>query len=505
MLIFRRNNMRSAIYLRVSSDEQAKEGFSLEAQKALLERKCKEWNYTVSNIYNDEGYSAKNMKRPALQRLIKDAGNKEFDVVVYWRLDRLTRSSKDFHKLVEQLNNSDVGIKSATENIDTTTAIGRFQLELSVSLAQLERETISERVTFVMQEGVRQGKWHGGPVPFGYIWDGENMHIVQEESDTLRLLRDLYLQGNGFYTIAKNLNALGRTRRGNKWSSQSVWYVLDNPFYAGKLRYGTKKKNGKYSNRKKESLVNCIWADTDFPQIFTWKEYEEHTKIMVNKQFYGHTKILDYWFAGILRCAKCGARMSGRPHHNLKKDGTRSIKAIYYICGTKQNGSGCKMPILRQELAEKLILQHIRSAKRDRMEKQSSKVKKTTTNYEAELNDLNKEISAVAERRKKWQYMLAEDLMNESDYRLRRREEDDKEKMIKERIEKIKSDNIGISSELINFMFSVPDIWPHAEDKERNEIVQAVFKSITFECFDENPIGRKGKSLDFGIVSVEYN
>jgi site-specific DNA recombinase len=497
--------MRAAIYIRVSSDEQIKEGFSIEAQKALLERKCVEWNYTVTQIYNDEGYSAKNTKRPALQQLIKDAENKAFDVVVYWRLDRLTRSSKDFHKLVEQLNHYDVGIKSASEAIDTTTAIGRFQLELSVSLAQLERETISERVTFVMQEGVRQGRWHGGPVPYGYAWDGQ-MHIIQEEADNLRLLRDLYMQGNGFFTVAKQLNALGRNRRGFRWSSQSVWYALDNPFYAGKLRYGGKKKNGKYATRKKGDLVDCIWSDSDHPQIYTWEEYEEHNKIMLSKQFYGHTKIRDYWFAGILRCAKCGARLSGRPHYNKKKDGTASIKAIYYICGTKQNGSGCKMPILRQEHAERMIMQYIRNvqATKERLDKASSKIKKEVANHDTELNDLNKEIQAIAERRKKWQYMFAEDLINESDFRLRRREEDDKENIIKDRVDTLKSENIGISSSTMNLMFEILDLWVKLEDKERNEVAQSIFRSIVIDCFDENPVGRKGKVMDFGIVSVDY-
>ncbi len=498
--------MRAAIYLRVSSEEQAREGSSIEAQKSLLERKCIEWNYTIHKTYNDEGYSAKNTKRPALQQLMKDAGSSLFDVVVYWRLDRLTRSSKDFHKLVEQLNLSNVGIKSATENIDTTTAIGRFQLELSVSLAQLERETISERVTFVMQEGVRQGKWHGGPVPFGYTWDG-NMHIIQEEAETLHLLRNLYMQGNGFFTIAKNLNSLGKLRKGFKWTSQSVWYVLDNPFYAGKLRYGGKKKNGKYATRKKTERVECIWSESDHPQIFTWAEYEEHNKKMMNRQFYGHTKIRDYWFAGILRCAKCGSRLSGRPHHNKLKDGTKSETVIYYICALKQNGSGCKMPILRQEHAEKLIMQYIKKVKiaKERLDKVPTKIKKEVASHDTELSELNKKLGAVAERRKKWQYMFAEDMMSETDFRTRRREEDEEEKFIKDRIELLKSEDIGISSNAMTLMFDIPRLWTILEDKDRNEVAQSVFRTIVFDCFDENPIGRKGKTMDFGIVSVEYN
>ena len=437
-----------------------------------------------------------------MQSLIKDAENKQFDVVIYWRLDRLTRSSKDFHKLVEQLNLYDVGIKSATESVDTTSAIGRFQLELSVSLAQLERETISERVTFVMQEGVKQGKWYGGPVLFGYTWDSSTMSIVKEESHTLVLLRDLYMQGDGFFSIAKQLNALGKLRNGFKWTSQSVWSVLDNPFYAGKMRYGTKKKNGKYSSRKKEDLVDCIWSDHDFPTIFTWAEYEEHNKRMVNRQFYGHAKLGSYWFSGVIRCARCGSTMTGRPHYNVKKE-----RKSNYICAGKQNGTGCNMPMLRQELAEKLILEYITHLEltTERKAKAASKIKKAVVSNKNELNDLNKELSAVSDRRKKFQYMFAEDMITETDFKQRRREEDEKETIIKERLEKMRSETVGTNPKTMNIMFQLPKLWKVMNDKDRNIIIQDIFKSIVVECFDEKPVARKGRTLDFRIQEVYYN
>jgi hypothetical protein len=101
--------------------------------------------------------------------------------------------------------------------------------------------------------------------------------------------------------------------------------------------------------------------------------------------------------------------------------------------------------------------------------------------------------------------MFAEDMMSETDFRTRRREEDEEEKFIKDRIELLKSEDIGISSNAMTLMFDIPRLWTILEDKDRNEVAQSVFRTIVFDCFDENPIGRKGKTMDFGIVSVEYN
>jgi site-specific DNA recombinase len=500
--------MRIAGYLRVSTDEQSEEGYSLDGQKEKLTSYCKsQENWEIYEWYIEEGESAKDLKRPQLQRLIKDAQEGLFDIVLVYRLDRLTRSVMDLYELLAIFDKCNVKFKSSTEIYDTTTAMGKLFITLVAALAQWERENLSERVRFGMEELVRQGKWHGGPVPFGYTWENEMMHIVVEECTTLRLLRDLYLQGNGFYTIAKNLNALGRLRKGFKWTSQSVWYVLDNPFYAGKIRYGMKKKNGAYATRKKGEMVECIWSDSGFPTVFTWEEYEEHTKRMTSRQFYGHAKLGSYWFSGVIRCARCGSTMTGRPHYKPKKDGVAKIKAIYYICGGRQNGSGCNMPMLRQELAEKLIFDYIRHLKltTERETKAASKIKKEVVNHQNELNDLTKELNAVAERRKKFQYMLVEELMSESDFKLRKHDEDEKEKFIKERIESIKSEKIGLNPMTMNMMFDLPDLWDVMDDKDRNVIAQDIFKSIIFECHDENPVGRKGKSLDFRIEEVIYN
>jgi site-specific DNA recombinase len=161
--------MRAVAYLRVSTEEQASEGFSLVAQ----EERCKSfiksqgWDL-VKEPYIDDGYSAKNLERPAIQQLINDLKNNEFDVIVVYRLDRLVRSVLDLHHLLQLFDKHQVAFKSVTEVFDTTTAMGRFFITLVAAMAQWERENLAERVLMGMERRALEGKRNGGNAPYGY-------------------------------------------------------------------------------------------------------------------------------------------------------------------------------------------------------------------------------------------------------------------------------------------------------------------------------------------------
>src|SRR5690606_13381288 len=166
--------MRCAIYRRVSTDLQAEEGFSLEAQKNRLLAYAESQGWTVIEDYCDEGYSAKSLDRPEMQRLISDIKKKKFDVVLVYRLDRLVRSVLELHELLQLMERYDVRFKSATEIFDTTSATGRLFITLIATLAQWERETIAERVHLGMAKKAEQGERNGAPAPYGYdLVDGK--------------------------------------------------------------------------------------------------------------------------------------------------------------------------------------------------------------------------------------------------------------------------------------------------------------------------------------------
>ena len=137
--------MKCAIYVRVSTDEQAKAGYSLAAQVDQIKSFIKNQGWAALDIYSDDGYSAKNRNRPALKRLLNDASEKRFDVVLAYKIDRLSRRLKDLIEIVEELSHYDVGFKSITELIDTTTPEGRLMFHQFGSFAQYERELIGQR------------------------------------------------------------------------------------------------------------------------------------------------------------------------------------------------------------------------------------------------------------------------------------------------------------------------------------------------------------------------
>jgi site-specific DNA recombinase len=503
--------MRIAAYVRVSTDEQVQEGYSIDAQRDRLINYCRSQDdWEIIEWYPEEGESAKDLDRPELQRLLQDSQKGLFDVVLVYRLDRLTRSVMDLYKLLEMFEKYGVKFKSATELYDTTTAMGKLFITLVAALAEWELNNLRERVRFGMEQLVREGKWHGGPVPVGFTWDGTTMHIVEEEARAMRELRRLYMSGEGFGSTAKKLNAMGYSNRGNSWSAQSVWYILDNPIYAGKIRYGGKKKNGKYASRKKEERVEVIWSDSGFPTIYSWEEYEEHTARMKKRQFYGHSKKREYWFSGVIRCARCGSTMIGRPYRNPHKSGEIKPGVVNYICSNRATSKGCTMPLLRQSVAQDLIMGHIRRIapmSHDELVAATEEVEQVQQDSTQELEQLRKELKAIGERRKKWQYMFAEDLMTENDFRSRKREEDEKERFILDRIEEVKADEVGVSSGFAQMMYELPGYFHKLDDADKKDVMQTIFQSIKFECDVENgkEASGKGKTLPFHIIEVNFN
>lgn len=531
--------MKVAGYIRVSTDEQVKEGYSLEAQRDSLISFCKSQRWELVETYVEEGKSAKDLNRPEVKRLLSDAWDGRYDVLLVYRLDRLTRSVKDLYELLQTFEKCGLSFKSVTEVYDTTTAMGKLFITIVAALAQWERENLSERVRFGMEGLVREGKWHGGPVPFGYKWDGETMQIVPEECMILRELRRIYMSGEGFGSTSRTLNDRGLkrwtskirgrrkkviesrkrreikvnglklirpARRRQSWSSYTVWYVLDNPFYAGKVRYGSKKKNGKYANRKKENQVEVIWSDTGFPTIFSWEEYVEHTDRMKRKEFFGHAKKREYRFTGVLRCARCGATLIGRPYTNKRKDGTKLVPHYNYICSNRSMRSGCELPLLRQEIVEKLIMDQIEKIRVDHQEMSNFEDNNKSLDVENELDRLQKEIRSINERRKKWQYMFAEDLMSAEDLRERKKEEDDRERDAKGRIDEIKASAAGTDHAILQRALELPELWSSMNDADRRELMQILFKRIVIECEAKTGKGAgKGRSLPFYIKEFEFN
>lgn len=494
--------MRVAIYVRVSTDMQAEEGYSLDAQVDRCKAYAKSQDWDVVAVYIEEGESAKDLNRPEIQRMLSDAGDASFDVLLVYRLDRLTRSVRDLNVLLDLFDKQNIKFRSATEVYDTTTAMGRLFINIVAALAEWERGNLSERVKFAMEQLTKEGRWHGGPVPEGYAWDIESstMTIVSEEYAVLRELRRLYIAGNGTGVVAKELNLQGKLRRdSNKWSPEAVTYILDNPFYAGKIRYGKKNKNGE-----------VIWADHEYPQIFTWEEYEEHIEIMNKRKVKGRSRKSDHWFTGTLRCARCGSRLNATVYKNRRPSGGFYDPFTTYVCGSRRRKHGCNLPMLRQTVAESMIMEYIKKMipfSNEEVAASSVDMERSVNDITSEMEKMQKELRSLTERRKKWQYMFVEDMLSEFDFRSRKREEDEQEKILLNAIESLKAVEIGTNTDIMNQLIDLPALWYELSDSDKKEVMQTAFDSIYFDCDLETGLdnSKRGQQLPFKITEVHFN
>src|SRR6195256_3205359 len=244
---------RCAIYTRKSSEEGLEQEFnSLQAQseacEAYIRRQRHEGWVLTRTRYDDGGFSGGNMERPALQRLLADIQGGKIDVIVVYKVDRLTRSLADFAKLVELFDAQGVSFVSVTQQFNTTTSMGRLTLNVLLSFAQFEREVTSERIRDKIAASKRKGLWVGGPLPLGYQMKDGKIAVVENEAERVRLIYRRYLDLGGVNALVRDLRerdirtksrllATGATRGGVPFGRGSLFYLLRNRFYVGEVKY----------------------------------------------------------------------------------------------------------------------------------------------------------------------------------------------------------------------------------------------------------------------------
>jgi len=227
--------MRAAIYARVSTEDQAKEGFSIAAQCKRLNAYCKARGWQVSGEYVDEGHSGRSINRPAYQRMMSEKDG--WDVLVVLKMDRIHRNSKNFTFMMDSLKEWNKEFNSMQESFDTTTAIGRFVMDTIQRIAQLESEQIGERVKMGMTQKAKKGKGVlGSGVPYGYVYHEHHLVIVPEESLVVQKIYEDYLALLSLQEIVDGLNARGvPTKKGFRWQKATVRNILTSQLYAGIL------------------------------------------------------------------------------------------------------------------------------------------------------------------------------------------------------------------------------------------------------------------------------
>ncbi|MDE2231825.1 MAG: recombinase family protein [Candidatus Omnitrophica bacterium] len=344
--------MKVALYTRVSTEDQAREGFSLEVQKNFLLQYVKNNQWEVfcsipnSQVYEDDGFTGSKMERPALGRLLLDARNKRFDLIIVYKQDRLSRKLKDLLSMLEEFENLGIGYKSATEPFDTTTSAGKMAIQMLGSYAEFERNRLIERVFPGMVEGVKKGHWQGSRfTPFGYTHNKQTkkLEIHSEEAKIVREIFSMYSNGMSTSQIAGHYYNLGITsREGTKFYTKYVSDILKNKVYIGTLvwnrkRYEMKEKtrNGlgkgyKYVNNEASKVLEI--TNTHEP-IISLKEFEKVQRLLQRNRRNSvvHFKNNIYHLSGVLRCNECNGSYRGKMVLSNKR---RNIKKPWYYCSS---------------------------------------------------------------------------------------------------------------------------------------------------------------------------
>lgn len=309
--------MRAGLYIRVSTDEQAREGFSIEAQKRVLNAWASIKGAETIIEYVDDGYSAKNLNRPAVQRLIQDCEAERIDAVIVWRLDRLTRDLRDMLTLMDDVFKAHgVEFISSTESVDTSTPTGRLFLNILGAFAQNERESNADRVKMVMKELSKACKHLGGRPPYGYSVNADGFYeIVPREADAIRMIFAMKGNGESYAQIIAALEASGhKTRSGSPWSKTALYEMLRNEKYTGVYIYGRAapaQRNGKRNNHASRPEEETTRIPGGIPAIITYDQWEKVRDMSKEGKVLGgknHAKNV-YVLSGLVRCGICGHTM----------------------------------------------------------------------------------------------------------------------------------------------------------------------------------------------------
>ncbi|PTM58337.1 recombinase family protein [Desmospora activa] len=444
--------MRARTYIRVSTDEQAREGFSLSAQAARCRQFIQSQGWEEDGSYKDDGYSAKNLERPGMQQMLRDAKEKQFDVLVVYRLDRLVRSVVDLHLVINLLEEKKIAFKSVTEVFDTTTAMGRFFITLVGSMAQWERENLGERVRMGMERKFLEGKDLHTFAPYGYTTD-ENGKVVTDpnESAIVRRIYDMY-KTKGIRTISRALNREGiTTRRGNHWQDPQIQYILTNPYYIGVLRFGEHSREGNHPRL----IDSDLWLETQ-------KRIEDRR---VGKR----AATSDYPFSGVLTCARCGGNMIGQSLKHQTK------KYIFYKCGTQHNYGTCDLPRIAETKVERSFFDAL-------VEWQAEGINMPSDQKEGlDLKQIESELDRIKRRRRKWQEAFAADIITLEELKERTQEDRAREEELKTKLTKQPETPRVTLEEFKEAIQDLRKVWPQATATERKQIIRTLFSEIVID------------------------
>lgn len=348
-----REGKKCFLYLRVSTEMQV-DGYSLEAQKNCLKKFAEREELVIAGVYEDAGKSGKSIEgRPAFRRMLSDIeSGAGIDYVMVYKLSRFGRNAADILNSLELLQTYDVNLICIEEGIDSSQTSGKLLISVLSAVAEIERENILEQTMNGRREKARQGKWNGGPAPYGYMIKDEILSINEEEAEIVRTIYDKYVNTRlGYSGIAKyfNLQGIKKTPRKEsdreEFSAHFIQLLIDNPVYCGKIAYGRRSKERVKGKKNEYKLVKqkeyCL-VDGQHEGIISeelWQKAQEKRLATGIKYSSKLGKERAHLLTGIIKCPKCGCGMYANRVCWTKKDGTYK-EVMYYSCSRNKQSRG---------------------------------------------------------------------------------------------------------------------------------------------------------------------
>ena len=327
---------KAALYIRVSTNHQIdKDSLPLQ-RKDLITYAEVMLGISDYEIFEDAGYSGKNVERPAYQDMMRRCRQGEFSHILVWKIDRISRNLVDFASMYEELKKLGITFVSKNEQFDTSAAIGGAMLKIILVFAELERNMTSERVSAVMVDRAKKGLWNGAGIPYGYSYDKEVKYPVlnPDEAVVVKAIFEHYAQKRSLVKVIQWLNSKNYTaKRGGKWYATTVHQILTNPFYIGTYRYNLK-HGGKRNLKPKDDV---IVVENAHEPLIEKELFDKCQKILAaNSSFRdkeGKTKIVYHTniFAGLVECGCCGRSLKAQ----IRRAFSNGIRFASYCCSSR--------------------------------------------------------------------------------------------------------------------------------------------------------------------------
>jgi len=501
-----KKNLSTGIYVRVSTEEQVQEGYSIRAQTEKLKSYALLKDWDIFDIYTDEGISGKNIvDRPAVNRLIEDIKNGNVNNVLVFKVDRLTRSTKNLLELVELFEDCDCAFNSLTESIDTETPSGRMFLKIIGIFAEFERENLVSRLKLGFERKAKEGYTLSSFCPsYGYTREkGEKIQVIQpDEAKIVKEIYSLFVDKNmSMNEIARTLDQrkIPTKKNSGSWETMTIKGILSNPTYIGKIRYSV---NDEKRYFEAEGQHERILTDEMFYQV------QEKIKNIPQTVRTKHPREQGY-FCGFIYCGICNSKF-GTHNYLSKINGAEKIYKTSYVCNGSKNWNkdiSCKSPAISHAKVERAFSEYIQNIN-DITEDKNINIEENANNVEHELLesivDYEKKLSTLQNRKKQVMERYVQGALEFDEYKNMIKMFNENYDVLESELQQKKAELPTISRipEVLpeDIITNLKENWEHLNNNERMIFLQRFVKKIILSVEKEN-----GKTSAVKITEIVFN